>query len=46
MYTGCLTYLSVMTTIQERPLYMGLIGLVWGLGTVLGPIVSLAQSSF
>ena len=29
MYVGCLTLLSVMTTLQERPMYMGLIGLVW-----------------
>lgn len=28
-----------MTTIRERPVYNGLTGLVWGLGTVLGPVV-------
>lgn len=39
MYVGCLTYLSITTSMQERPVYMGLIGLVWGLGTVLGPVV-------
>lgn len=27
MYVGCLTYVSVLTTVQERPIYMGLIGL-------------------
>lgn len=39
MYVGCLNYLSVTTTVQERPLYMGLIALTWGIGTVLGPTV-------
>ncbi|CAF9916252.1 MAG: hypothetical protein HETSPECPRED_002805 [Heterodermia speciosa] len=39
MYVGCLMLLSVMTTIQERPMYMGLIGLIWAIGTVLGPVV-------
>ncbi|KAL8857756.1 MAG: hypothetical protein Q9178_005656 [Gyalolechia marmorata] len=39
MYVGCLTYLSVTTTMQERPIYMGSTGLIWGLGTVLGPVV-------
>ena len=29
MYVGCLTYVSVLTTVQERSIYMGLIGLVW-----------------
>ncbi|CAD6441947.1 2f7a18d7-e586-4b93-8b0c-640762a50d6d [Sclerotinia trifoliorum] len=39
LYAGCLTYISVTTTIQERPMYMGLVGLIWGAGTVLGPVV-------
>ncbi|KAL8669403.1 MAG: hypothetical protein Q9168_006003 [Polycauliona sp. 1 TL-2023] len=39
MYVGCLTYLSVTTNMQERPVYMGATGLVWGVGTVLGPVV-------
>ncbi|KAL8752878.1 MAG: hypothetical protein Q9199_005439 [Rusavskia elegans] len=39
MYVGCLTYLSVTTSMQERPVYMGSIGLIWGVGTVLGPVV-------
>ncbi|KAL8729269.1 MAG: hypothetical protein Q9166_004890 [cf. Caloplaca sp. 2 TL-2023] len=39
MYVGCLTYLSVTTSMQERPIYMGATGLVWGVGTVLGPVV-------
>ncbi|KAL8993244.1 MAG: hypothetical protein Q9169_006495 [Polycauliona sp. 2 TL-2023] len=39
MYVGCLTYLSVTTTMHESPVYMGSIGLIWGVGTVLGPFV-------
>ena len=39
MYVGCLTYLSVLTTVKERPIYMGLIGLMWGVGTILGPVI-------
>ncbi|KAL8675875.1 MAG: hypothetical protein Q9224_007361, partial [Gallowayella concinna] len=39
MYVGCLTYLSVTTSMEERPIYMGATSLVWGLGTVLGPLV-------
>ena len=39
MYVGVLTLLSVTTTLQERPLYIGLTGLTWGIGTVLGPVV-------
>ncbi|RAL14075.1 MFS general substrate transporter [Aspergillus homomorphus CBS 101889] len=39
MYVGCITYLAVTTTDNERPMYMGLLGLIWGAGTVLGPVV-------
>ncbi|KAI4159810.1 MAG: hypothetical protein LQ342_006321 [Letrouitia transgressa] len=39
MYVGCLTYLSLTTSVQERPVYMGATGMVWGVGTVLGPVV-------
>lgn len=45
MYVGCLNYLSMTTTVAERPLYMGLTALVWGAGTVLGPIVGGAFAS-
>lgn len=34
-----MTLLSVNTTEHERPVYIGLTGLTWGLGTVLGPII-------
>ncbi|KAI9756580.1 MAG: hypothetical protein M1815_003296 [Lichina confinis] len=39
MYVGVLTLLAATTSAQERPTYIGLTGLTWGLGTVLGPIV-------
>lgn len=39
VYVGVMMVLSVLTTIQERPNYMGMIGLVWGIGTVLGPVI-------
>lgn len=39
MYLGVLTYLSVFTTIRERSLYTALVGLVWGFGTILGPVI-------
>ena len=46
LYSGCLTYLSVTTTERERPTYISFVGIVWGVGTVLGPIVggAFAQS--
>jgi MFS family permease len=39
MYLGALNFMGVFTTIRERPLYNALIGIIWGLGTILGPIV-------
>lgn len=39
LYIGVMTLISVTTTIHERPMYVGLTGLVWGIGTVLGPII-------
>lgn len=39
MYLGLLTLLSVSTTNTERPRYLSLTGLIWGIGTVLGPVV-------
>ncbi|KAI9806472.1 MAG: hypothetical protein M1833_003659 [Piccolia ochrophora] len=44
MYCGVLTLLSMTTTEHERPFYIGLSGLSWGTGTVLGPIVGGAFS--
>ena len=39
MYMGLLTLLSVTTTNVERPKYLSLTGFIWGIGTVLGPVV-------
>jgi MFS family permease len=43
IYVGSLTFFSVVTTPKERPLYIALISPTWGIGTVLGPIVSLSR---
>ncbi|KZF20176.1 MFS drug efflux transporter-like protein [Xylona heveae TC161] len=39
LYIGVMTLLSVNTTEKERPAYLSLVGLVWGAGTVLGPVI-------
>lgn len=39
IYFGILTLLSVHTDDAERPTYLSLVGLIWGVGTVLGPVV-------
>lgn len=39
MYGGVLTLVSAYTDDHERPGYLSLIGFVWGIGTVLGPVV-------
>ncbi|MCJ1392118.1 hypothetical protein MMC18_004985 [Xylographa bjoerkii] len=39
VYFGILNLLSVTTTDKERPAYLSLVGFVWGIGTVLGPVV-------
>lgn len=39
MYGGVLTLVSSYTDDHERPAYLSLIGLVWGVGTVLGPVI-------
>jgi hypothetical protein len=36
MYVGVMTLLSVTTTIQERPMYVGATGLMWGIGKSSG----------
>ncbi|TPX13643.1 uncharacterized protein E0L32_005846 [Thyridium curvatum] len=47
MYLGVMTLLSVNTSDRERPRYLSFVGLVWGIGTVLGPVVggAFAQSA-
>ena len=39
IYFGIITLLSVQTSDKERPAYLSLVGLIWGVGTVLGPVV-------
>jgi len=39
MSYSALTYISVYTTLKERPLYNALIGLSWGIGAILGPVI-------
>ena len=45
-YIGVMTLLSVNTTEHERPVYIGMTGLTWGLGTVLGPVSPLQITFF
>ncbi|KAL2139965.1 hypothetical protein VTI28DRAFT_4442 [Corynascus sepedonium] len=39
MYLGVMSILSMLTSPVERPTYLGMVGLTWGAGTVLGPII-------
>jgi MFS family permease len=39
IYMGALNILAVTTTSAERPVYISLMGICWGSGTVLGPII-------
>ncbi|KAF4336889.1 ABC transporter [Fusarium beomiforme] len=39
MYSGTLTYVSVLTNQQEKPAYLAGSTVVWGVGSVLGPVV-------
>jgi MFS family permease len=39
MYTGVMVLLSVTTLDHEKPIYFGLTGLTWGVGTILGPVI-------
>ncbi|KAG4418702.1 hypothetical protein IFR04_008147 [Cadophora malorum] len=44
MYMGALTYVSVFTSFKEKPIYNALIGISWGTGCILGPVVGGAFS--
>jgi MFS family permease len=44
LYMGVMTLISATTTMKERPFYVGLTGLTWGIGIVLGPIIGGAFS--
>nr|D2E9W8.1 RecName: Full=Efflux pump DEP3; AltName: Full=Depudecin biosynthesis cluster protein 3 [Alternaria brassicicola]ACZ57546.1 predicted MFS transporter [Alternaria brassicicola] len=39
MYSGTLTYVSVLSNDQEKPAYLAGSTVVWGIGSVLGPVV-------
>ncbi|KAH8721526.1 major facilitator superfamily domain-containing protein [Phaeosphaeriaceae sp. PMI808] len=39
IYLGSLQYFTVMTVEKERGFYMSLIGVFWGLGAILGPVI-------
>ncbi|KAH7265513.1 major facilitator superfamily domain-containing protein [Fusarium redolens] len=39
MYSGTLTYVSVLTNRQEKPAYLAGSTVVWGIGSVLGPVI-------
>jgi MFS family permease len=39
MYLGTLGLISIFTTLKERSIYMALIILAWGTGTILGPVI-------
>ncbi|KAI0887885.1 MFS general substrate transporter [Annulohypoxylon maeteangense] len=39
IYLGSLQYFAVMTEEKERGFYMALVGVFWGLGAVLGPVI-------
>lgn len=45
MYSGTLTYVSVSTTTKEKPAYLAGSTVIWGLGSVLGPVVSFSLPS-
>ncbi|TVY83747.1 Efflux pump patC [Lachnellula suecica] len=45
MYLGMLNYFSLCTSEKERGQYIGGIGVVWGIGAVLGPVVGGAFST-
>ncbi|KAJ0114270.1 hypothetical protein J7T55_010659 [Diaporthe amygdali] len=44
IYMGVMTLIAATTTMRERPFYVGLTGLTWGIGIVLGPIIGGAFS--
>lgn len=39
MYSGGLSYIAALTSLSERPMYTAGIAVLWGLGSVLGPVV-------
>ncbi|KAF7904290.1 hypothetical protein EAF00_001624 [Botryotinia globosa] len=39
MYIGVMTVMSENSSKTERPVYLGLIGILWDIGTVVGPFI-------
>ncbi|KAJ5233193.1 Efflux pump dep3 [Penicillium chermesinum] len=39
MYSGTLSFVAVLTSLKERPIYMAGSTVIWGIGSVLGPVV-------
>ncbi|KAJ6124924.1 hypothetical protein N7471_012241 [Penicillium samsonianum] len=39
MYSGTLSFVAMLTSIEERPIYMAGSTVIWGVGSVLGPVV-------
>ncbi|KAH8693250.1 MFS transporter [Talaromyces proteolyticus] len=39
MYLGNLNLITILTTPKEQPVYVGLVGLIYGIGCILGPII-------
>ncbi|KAK7995532.1 hypothetical protein PG990_014305 [Apiospora arundinis] len=39
MYSGGLSYIAALTSLKERPMYTAGIAVLWGVGSVLGPVV-------
>ncbi|KAF1963165.1 efflux pump antibiotic resistance protein [Byssothecium circinans] len=44
IYLGTINMVSALTNEMERPTYLGFVGLTWGIGTILGPIIGGAFS--
>ncbi|KAF1960289.1 MFS general substrate transporter [Byssothecium circinans] len=44
IYLGSLNYFTAMTITKERGFYMSLVGVFWGLGAILGPVIGGAFS--
>lgn len=42
MYSGTLSFVAMLTSLKERPIYMAGSTVIWGIGSVLGPVVGLS----
>ncbi|EFQ35943.1 major facilitator superfamily transporter [Colletotrichum graminicola] len=46
MYCGIMTLIAVSTDAKEKPKYFSITGVVWSVGTVLGPVIGGAFAKF